>query len=38
VTIIPNHICQCVNLQDTAWWLEDGRAEPLPIDARGRLS
>jgi len=39
VTVIPNHICPCVNLQDSAWWLEaDGRGEPLPIDARGKLS
>ena len=39
VTVIPNHVCPCVNLQDRAWWLEaDGTARPLPIDARGRLS
>ncbi len=38
VTVIPNHICPCVNLQDAAWWLEDGTPEPLPINARGKLS
>jgi D-serine deaminase-like pyridoxal phosphate-dependent protein len=35
VTIIPNHICPCVNLQDQVWWLEP--KEPpreLKVDAR----
>ena len=38
VTVIPNHICPCVNLQDRVWWQQDGRMESLSIDARGRLS
>ncbi|MBM4020745.1 MAG: D-TA family PLP-dependent enzyme [Planctomycetes bacterium] len=39
VTVIPNHVCPCVNLQDTVWWREgDGTVRPLPVDARGRLS
>jgi D-serine deaminase-like pyridoxal phosphate-dependent protein len=39
VTIIPNHICPCVNLQDLAWWKErDGGLRPLAINGRGRLS
>ena len=39
LTIIPNHICPCVNLQDVAWWKEsDGSLQPLTIDGRGRLS
>ena len=39
VTVIPNHVCPCINLQDTVWWREaDGRLRPLPVDARGRLS
>jgi D-serine deaminase-like pyridoxal phosphate-dependent protein len=38
LTVIPNHICPCVNLIDAAWWMEDGQCEPLPIDARGKLS
>jgi D-serine deaminase-like pyridoxal phosphate-dependent protein len=39
VTIIPNHICPCVNLQDRVWWLEaSGTARPLAVDGRGKLS
>lgn len=39
VTVIPNHICPCVNLQDVVYWrTADGALQPLPIDARGRLS
>ena len=39
VTVIPNHICPCVNLQNRAWWLEPGQPpQELPIDARGMLS
>lgn len=39
VSVIPNHVCPCVNLQDRAWWREpDGTIRPFPIDARGRLS
>jgi D-serine deaminase-like pyridoxal phosphate-dependent protein len=40
VTVIPNHVCPCVNLQDAVWWVEngDGKAEPMPVDARGKLS
>lgn len=39
LTIIPNHICPCINLQDRVW-LEgpDGGLAPLAIDARGRLT
>jgi D-serine deaminase-like pyridoxal phosphate-dependent protein len=38
VSVIPNHICPCVNLQDTVWWLEpDEPPRPLNVDARGRL-
>jgi len=34
--VIPNHICPCVNLQNTAWMLmPDGTIESLPVDARG---
>jgi len=37
--IIPNHICPCVNLHDSAQLLKpDGQLNLLPIDARGRLS
>lgn len=38
ITVIPNHICVCVNLVDAAWWMEDGKCEPFTIDARGKLS
>ena len=39
VTVIPNHVCPCVNLRDAAWWREeDGGLRPLAIEARGRLS
>lgn len=39
VTVIPNHICPCVNLQDVMWWLEPGgTVQPLTVDARGKLS
>jgi D-serine deaminase-like pyridoxal phosphate-dependent protein len=39
VTVIPNHICPCVNLQDNLWWLErDGEVRQLRVDARGKLS
>ena len=38
VTIVANHICPCVNLQDAVWWQEPG-ASPiaLPVDARGKV-
>jgi D-serine deaminase-like pyridoxal phosphate-dependent protein len=37
VTVIPNHICPCVNLRDTVWWFEPGEPlRQLAIDARGR--
>ena len=39
VTVIPNHICPCVNLEDTVWLRrEDGWLEAAAVDARGRLS
>ncbi|MCA9233280.1 MAG: alanine racemase, partial [Planctomycetales bacterium] len=39
VTVIPNHICPCVNLHDAVWWHEPGQPlERLPIDARGRIT
>jgi D-serine deaminase-like pyridoxal phosphate-dependent protein len=38
VTIIPNHICPCVNLQDSIWWNENNCLRRITVDARGRLS
>jgi len=38
VTIIPNHICPCINLQESVWWVEVN--EPLRrirVDARGKI-
>jgi D-serine deaminase-like pyridoxal phosphate-dependent protein len=38
VTVIPNHICPCVNLQDQMWWKENNEpARPIPVDARGKV-
>ena len=38
VTVIPNHICPCINLQDRIYWQEPGTApRPLAVDARGRV-
>jgi D-serine deaminase-like pyridoxal phosphate-dependent protein len=38
VTVIPNHICPCINLQDNVWWNEPGAPpEPLNVDARGKV-
>ena len=38
VSVIPNHICPCINLQDSFWWAEGSELTPVPVDARGRLS
>ena len=39
VSVIPNHICPCVNLQDAIWWEEsDGSLHKWNVDARGKLS
>jgi D-serine deaminase-like pyridoxal phosphate-dependent protein len=39
VTVIPNHICPCINLQDTIWAMHpDSSLTPLAVDARGKLS
>lgn len=37
VTVIPNHICPCVNLQDSVYWNDDGRIIRLTVDARGKV-
>lgn len=39
ISIIPNHICPCVNLRDVFWWCEsDGTVLSVKINARGMLS
>lgn len=39
VTIIPNHICPCVNLHESGWLQNaDSSLTLLPTDGRGRLS
>jgi D-serine deaminase-like pyridoxal phosphate-dependent protein len=39
VTVIPNHICPCINLQDAIWWQEeDNSLRRITVDARGKLS
>lgn len=39
VTIIPNHICPCVNLQDHMWLqTATGQLEQMPVDSRGMLT
>ncbi len=39
VRVIPNHICPCVNLMNSVWWVDaQGYATPLRIDSRGLLS
>lgn len=38
VSVVPNHICPCINLQDRVWWHELGAAPiPLTVDARGKV-
>jgi D-serine deaminase-like pyridoxal phosphate-dependent protein len=38
LTIVPNHICPCINLQDRVYWTRSGEpVEPLEVDARGRV-
>ena len=39
VTVIPNHICPCVNLQDQVWWRESEADAPraMRVDARGMV-
>jgi len=38
VTVIPNHICPCINLQDAVYWKEQGEpARTIKVDARGKV-
>jgi D-serine deaminase-like pyridoxal phosphate-dependent protein len=38
VSVIPNHICPCINLQDQVWWRHDGEPpSAVRVDARGKV-
>jgi D-serine deaminase-like pyridoxal phosphate-dependent protein len=37
VTVIPNHICPAINLQDQVWWKAENELMPIPVDARGKV-
>jgi D-serine deaminase-like pyridoxal phosphate-dependent protein len=37
VWLIPNHICVCVNLQNTFFLMDEGSLTEHPVDARGLL-
>ena len=38
VTIIPNHVCPCVNMHDTIYGVRDGKVEAAwKIEARGKV-
>ncbi len=39
IHVIPNHICPCVNLQNSVWIKHpNGEVEESPVDTRGKLS
>jgi D-serine deaminase-like pyridoxal phosphate-dependent protein len=38
VHVIPNHVCPCVNLQNSIWLRDESGEQVMPVDARGRLS
>ena len=40
ITVSPNHICPCFNLQNHVWWFdpeENLQPQQLKVDARGEL-
>jgi D-serine deaminase-like pyridoxal phosphate-dependent protein len=38
VTIIPNHICPCLNLQESVWWeIPEESLTRMHVDARGKI-
>jgi D-serine deaminase-like pyridoxal phosphate-dependent protein len=38
LTVIPNHVCPCVNLHDSVWWIEANEApREVRVDARGKV-
>jgi D-serine deaminase-like pyridoxal phosphate-dependent protein len=38
VSVVPNHICPCVNLADRFWWWELETLSPVQVDARGMVN
>jgi D-serine deaminase-like pyridoxal phosphate-dependent protein len=38
VSVVPNHICPCVNLMHSFWWWENNAVIGIRVDARGQLS
>jgi D-serine deaminase-like pyridoxal phosphate-dependent protein len=39
LSVIPNHICPCINLRDEVWLQDgDGTLEPMAVDTRGKLA
>lgn len=38
VTVIPNHVCPCINLHESVFFRDDaGDLEQSPVDARGKV-
>lgn len=35
LTLIPNHICPCINLTDVTYWVDGDQAMAVPVDTRG---
>lgn len=38
VSVLPNHICVCVNLQNSFYLLDSDSLVEYPVDARGLLT
>jgi D-serine deaminase-like pyridoxal phosphate-dependent protein len=38
VTVIPNHVCPCLNLQESVWWkTPEDTLTLMHVDARGKI-
>lgn len=39
LSIVPNHVCPCINLQNRVWWrIPGGECRPMTVHARGHAS
>ena len=38
VSVVPNHICPCVNLLHSFWWWENNSPVGIRVDARGHVA